>query len=113
MSELRAKALSVVCPVCRAARGVDCDAPRKPGGQHVQRTAIGLRFASRSDVAQHLRAVDALDRARRAGRRGLPIADGDIVGAVSCTCSGECAGIKNLVRICDELRGYGAFGGAR
>ena len=107
MSELRSKALSVSCPVCKADRGVDCTAPQKPGGQHVQRTARGVRTAWRGDAAQHQRAMSALERVRVASRRGGPYDDRDVVTALSCTPCGECGGVDNLLRIAADLRALG------
>ena len=109
MSELRHTALSVSCPVCKADRGVDCTAPNKPGGQHVQRTARGVRTAWRGDAAQHARAVAALDRVRTASRRGVPIDDRDVVTALACSPCGECGGVDNLLRIGAELASLGAL----
>jgi len=110
VSELRHKALSVGCPVCKAPRGVDCDAPHKPGGQHVQRTTRGVRTAWRGDAAQHERAVAALERVGVAARRGAAIDDHDVVTAIACggPC-GECGGIENLLRIGVELHRLGAL----
>lgn len=109
MSELRHRALSVTCPVCKADRLVDCIAPNKPGGQHVQRTARGVRTAWRGDAAQHQRAVAALGRVRVASRRGAPIDGRDVVTAMACVCADECAGVENLLRIAAELDQLGAL----
>ncbi len=104
MSELHHKSLSVDCPTCRAPRMVECNAPRKqPGVSHVARTARGVRTAWRGDAEQHERAFQALQRAKRMGPRAT---GSDIVTAMACVC-GECGGVRNLLRICDELAAAG------
>ena len=109
MSELRSKALSVTCPVCKADRGVDCTAPNKPGGQHVQRTARGVRTAWRGDAAQHQRAAAALQRVRMAAQWGRAPDPADVVTALACVCADECRGVDNLLRIGAELASLGAL----
>lgn len=109
MSAIRHKALSVSCPICKALARVDCDAPNKPGGWHVQRATRGIRAAAKDEYGQHGRAVAALSRIRAARRTGRRVDERDVTAALACVCPDECGGIDNLLRIADELVALGAI----
>jgi hypothetical protein len=100
---IRTLALSVPCPICRAARGVDCSAPQTRTGFHVNRADRGIVAGYRGEARQHTRAMQALGRVRAAGRRAK---DAYVTTALACAC-GEC--LRGNVELARELVALGVL----